>query len=60
MATNQMHNSNQMHYPTIAKTDTPVLLAANMVTPPDGFEPERDGAATWLAMRMQRSPKTDG
>ena len=42
------------HYP-IVEHRIPVLPEpANSVTPPDGFDPDRDGAAAWLALRMQR------
>ena len=33
--------------------EVPVRAAANFSAPPDGFDPNRDGAALWLAMRMR-------
>lgn len=36
-------------------TDTEACAVApvNLSEPPDGFDPARDGAALWLAMRMR-------
>ncbi|MEL6997528.1 MAG: hypothetical protein AAFP68_04635 [Pseudomonadota bacterium] len=48
--------TNSEHTPP--KTN-PELIPANLSTPPDGFEPERDGAATWLAMRMKHANPDD-
>ena len=43
------------HYP-IVEHHIPVLPEpANMSAPPDGFDPERNGASAWLAMRMHES-----
>ena len=50
-----MSTATQMHCPTIAQTDAPVLNAANIIGPPDGFDPARDGAIAWLALRMQHA-----
>lgn len=37
----------------IPHTDMTVSKVANVSAPPDGFDPNRDGAALWLAMRMR-------
>ena len=42
------------NYPTIQHRVPVLPEPANMATPPDGFDPDRDGAATWLALRMSR------
>jgi len=54
-----MTKAEQTHYPTIAAGDTPVMVAANMVTPPDGFDPDRNGASAWMAMRLARASRSD-
>ncbi|MEM9060114.1 MAG: hypothetical protein AAGD13_06590 [Pseudomonadota bacterium] len=33
----------------------PELIPANQTTPPSDFEPERDGALAWMAMRMRQT-----
>lgn len=43
------------HYPMIETGEPEFLEPANTSTPPDGFDPARDGAATWLALRMRRA-----
>ena len=42
------------HYPVVEHRVPEFLEAANMMSPPDGFDPNRDGAAAWLALRMSR------
>ncbi len=43
------------HYPVIDETAPVLLEPANVSTAPDGFDPNRDGAAAWLALRMRHS-----
>ena len=55
-----METVERTHNPVIAALETPVLVAANMPGPPDGFDPERDGATLWLKMRMRlHSPEAE-
>ena len=42
------------HYPVVEHRVPVLPEPANQVSPPDGFDPDRDGAATWLALRMRR------
>ena len=37
----------------LSRIHLPMPTAANFSAPPDGFDPNRDGAALWLAMRMR-------
>lgn len=55
-----MEKVERTHYPVITAMETLVLVAANLPGPPDGFDPERDGASLWLKMRMRlRAPEAE-
>lgn len=46
------------HYPKVEHRVPVLPEPANASTPPDGFDPDRDGAAAWLALRMRAETET--